>query len=184
MCLKMVFRERVFFFKQKTAYEMLRSLVGSEMCIRDRSSTVQPRASDTRSATGTITSPAVRSENWMAPASRPCVSCSNPSACERSTIDRTSSTVNAEERGGFGVHRRGGAVDRRALAGGGVAARHAGPAGGCHPVLRPHGGRRDGAGGGPGVARARLHGRGSVSYTHLRAHETPEHLVCRLLLEK
>ena len=27
---------RVFFFKQKTAYEMLRSLVGSEMCIRDR----------------------------------------------------------------------------------------------------------------------------------------------------
>ena len=27
-----------FFFKQKTAYEMLRSLVGSEMCIRDRRS--------------------------------------------------------------------------------------------------------------------------------------------------
>ena len=26
----------VFFCKQKTAYEMLRSLVGSEMCIRDR----------------------------------------------------------------------------------------------------------------------------------------------------
>ncbi len=25
-----------FFFKKKTAYEMLRSLVGSEMCIRDR----------------------------------------------------------------------------------------------------------------------------------------------------
>ena len=25
----------VFLFKQKTAYEMLRSLVGSEMCIRD-----------------------------------------------------------------------------------------------------------------------------------------------------
>ena len=25
-----------FFFKQKTAYEMLRRLVGSEMCIRDR----------------------------------------------------------------------------------------------------------------------------------------------------
>src|SRR5678816_2430617 len=23
-----------------------------------------------------------------------------------------------------------------------------------------------------------------ISYTHLRAHETPEHLVCRLLLEK
>src|SRR5678815_3282446 len=28
-----------FFFKQKTAYEMLRSLVGSEMCIRDRAKT-------------------------------------------------------------------------------------------------------------------------------------------------
>eukprot|EP00658_Telonema_sp_P-2_P046832 TRINITY_DN35160_c0_g1_i1.p1 TRINITY_DN35160_c0_g1~~TRINITY_DN35160_c0_g1_i1.p1 ORF type:complete len:133 (-),score=30.30 TRINITY_DN35160_c0_g1_i1:9-407(-) len=27
-------------------------------------------------------------------------------------------------------------------------------------------------------------GLSSVSYTHLRAHETPEHLVCRLLLEK
>ena len=26
--------------------------------------------------------------------------------------------------------------------------------------------------------------KGPVSYTHLRAHETPEHLVCRLLLEK
>eukprot|EP00831_Metopus_contortus_P042771 TRINITY_DN34140_c0_g1_i1.p2 TRINITY_DN34140_c0_g1~~TRINITY_DN34140_c0_g1_i1.p2 ORF type:complete len:138 (-),score=44.04 TRINITY_DN34140_c0_g1_i1:80-493(-) len=29
----------VFFFKQKTAYEMQRGLVGSEMCIRDRVST-------------------------------------------------------------------------------------------------------------------------------------------------
>src|SRR5678816_4946733 len=29
-----------FFFKQKTAYEMLRSLVGSEMCIRDRATLV------------------------------------------------------------------------------------------------------------------------------------------------
>src|SRR5678815_455251 len=40
-------------------------------------------------------------------------------------------------------------------------------------------------------AQVPIHGRGSglsgftaVSYTHLRAHETPEHLVCRLLLEK
>src|SRR5674536_148675 len=32
LCLVLFF----FFFKQKTAYEMLRSLVGSEMCIRDR----------------------------------------------------------------------------------------------------------------------------------------------------
>ena len=29
-----------------------------------------------------------------------------------------------------------------------------------------------------------LQPRRPVSYTHLRAHETPEHLVCRLLLEK
>src|SRR5678815_3456831 len=29
-----------------------------------------------------------------------------------------------------------------------------------------------------------IHGFSPVSYTHLRAHETPEHLVCRLLLEK
>ena len=28
------------------------------------------------------------------------------------------------------------------------------------------------------------YGNQAVSYTHLRAHETPEHLVCRLLLEK
>eukprot|EP00658_Telonema_sp_P-2_P000246 TRINITY_DN10089_c0_g1_i1.p2 TRINITY_DN10089_c0_g1~~TRINITY_DN10089_c0_g1_i1.p2 ORF type:complete len:103 (+),score=26.91 TRINITY_DN10089_c0_g1_i1:114-422(+) len=32
-----LFHTHFFFFKQKTAYEMLRSLVGSEMCIRDRS---------------------------------------------------------------------------------------------------------------------------------------------------
>ena len=30
-----------FFFKQKTAYEVLRSLVGSEMCIRDRADGVE-----------------------------------------------------------------------------------------------------------------------------------------------
>ena len=30
----------VFFFKQKTAYEVMPSLVGSEMCIRDRSETL------------------------------------------------------------------------------------------------------------------------------------------------
>src|SRR5678816_2899253 len=35
-----------------------------------------------------------------------------------------------------------------------------------------------------GDAAARLVVTPSVSYTHLRAHETPEHLVCRLLLEK
>ena len=29
--------KKIFFFKQKTAYEILSGLVGSEMCIRDRS---------------------------------------------------------------------------------------------------------------------------------------------------
>src|SRR5450756_2776518 len=32
-----------FFFKQKTAYEIMPSLVGSEMCIRDRQQTPQQR---------------------------------------------------------------------------------------------------------------------------------------------
>ena len=32
-----------FFFKQKTAYEMLRSLVGSEMCIRDSPGVFLPK---------------------------------------------------------------------------------------------------------------------------------------------
>ena len=38
----------------------------------------------------------------------------------------------------------------------------------------------------PGVAVSSVHIEGvqPVSYTHLRAHETPEQLVCRLLLEK
>src|SRR5678815_3154430 len=43
--------------------------------------------------------------------------------------------------------------------------------------------RRHGAGAGAG-AKPRFHsrtGNNTVSYTHLRAHETPEHLVCRLL---
>src|SRR5678816_628166 len=31
-------------------------------------------------------------------------------------------------------------------------------------------------------AATRAREQGAVSYTHLRAHETPEHLVCRLLL--
>src|SRR5678816_3327009 len=35
---------------------------------------------------------------------------------------------------------------------------------------------------GRGVSVIDINNDGSVSYTHLRAHETPEHLVCRLLL--
>ena len=37
---KIVRKKLFFFFKQKTAYEMLRSLVGSEMCIRDSSNPI------------------------------------------------------------------------------------------------------------------------------------------------
>ena len=44
---------------------------------------------------------------------------------------------------------------------------------------------RYGLGGADDFTRIILtHGDTAVSYTHLRAHETPEHLVCRLLLEK
>eukprot|EP00658_Telonema_sp_P-2_P053017 TRINITY_DN41409_c0_g1_i1.p2 TRINITY_DN41409_c0_g1~~TRINITY_DN41409_c0_g1_i1.p2 ORF type:complete len:144 (+),score=39.51 TRINITY_DN41409_c0_g1_i1:37-468(+) len=39
-------RKNIFFFKQKTAYEMLRSLVGSEMCIRDRFEKRQARKAE------------------------------------------------------------------------------------------------------------------------------------------
>ena len=39
------------FFKQKTAYEMLRSLVGSEMCIRDSSRVDVVRAASATVAT-------------------------------------------------------------------------------------------------------------------------------------
>eukprot|EP00658_Telonema_sp_P-2_P076454 TRINITY_DN6694_c0_g1_i3.p1 TRINITY_DN6694_c0_g1~~TRINITY_DN6694_c0_g1_i3.p1 ORF type:complete len:128 (-),score=53.50 TRINITY_DN6694_c0_g1_i3:60-443(-) len=49
-----------FFFKQKTAYEMLRSLVGSEMCIRDRAMTLE--------ATGVVKDPEVElgmKELWV-----------------------------------------------------------------------------------------------------------------------
>ena len=34
------------------------------------------------------------------------------------------------------------------------------------------------------VIQLAIDAKAPVSYTHLRAHETPEHLVCRLLLEK
>eukprot|EP00658_Telonema_sp_P-2_P030167 TRINITY_DN2283_c0_g1_i6.p1 TRINITY_DN2283_c0_g1~~TRINITY_DN2283_c0_g1_i6.p1 ORF type:complete len:614 (-),score=146.22 TRINITY_DN2283_c0_g1_i6:44-1885(-) len=42
LCDSLFFFVFFFFFKQKTAYEMLRSLVGSEMCIRDRSCSIPP----------------------------------------------------------------------------------------------------------------------------------------------
>ena len=56
--------------------------------------------------------------------------------------------------------------------------------------VREHGGQRSQGAGEPEVARRTgggrvyLQGAASVSYTHLRAHETVLDLVCRLLLEK
>src|SRR5450756_2960229 len=41
-CKRCGFLCRCFFFKQKTAYEIMPSLVGSEMCIRDRCDMVLP----------------------------------------------------------------------------------------------------------------------------------------------
>ena len=54
------------------------------------------------------------------------------------------------------------------------------------PVIRrPAGGGVLGGRRPRGTGRAIVHvGRAAVSYTPLRAHETPEQLVCRLLLEK
>ena len=43
-----------FFFKQKTAYEMLRSLVGSEMCIRDRFRTMSRKGSASSLVSGAV----------------------------------------------------------------------------------------------------------------------------------
>src|SRR5678816_4719064 len=87
-----------FFFKQKTAYEMLRSLVGSEMCIRD---------SGKSAGIDEITGEMIKNGG-------------------EKVIDWIWNLCN----------------------------------------------------------KAFMEGIVPVSYTHLRAHETPEHLVCRLLLEK
>eukprot|EP00658_Telonema_sp_P-2_P075018 TRINITY_DN64382_c0_g1_i1.p1 TRINITY_DN64382_c0_g1~~TRINITY_DN64382_c0_g1_i1.p1 ORF type:complete len:181 (+),score=57.31 TRINITY_DN64382_c0_g1_i1:33-575(+) len=46
----------LFFFKQKTAYEMLRSLVGSEMCIRDSHKNTQEKLGVLEYIHGTIIS--------------------------------------------------------------------------------------------------------------------------------
>ena len=58
----------VFFFKQKTAYEMLRSLVGSEMCIRDSFAVAHPAYSDLR----------FPSDRFVCPDSDPADLCSDP----------------------------------------------------------------------------------------------------------
>ena len=47
-----------FFFKQKTAYEIMPSLVGSEMCIRDRYTAVYTLASDGHVGRSRVRNPA------------------------------------------------------------------------------------------------------------------------------
>ena len=60
----------LFFFKQKTAYEVLRSLVGSEMCIRDRSMAMLRSITATLIALTSLTLGTALAED-AAPAFRP-----------------------------------------------------------------------------------------------------------------
>eukprot|EP00831_Metopus_contortus_P004366 TRINITY_DN11613_c0_g1_i2.p2 TRINITY_DN11613_c0_g1~~TRINITY_DN11613_c0_g1_i2.p2 ORF type:complete len:156 (+),score=57.29 TRINITY_DN11613_c0_g1_i2:84-551(+) len=50
-----------FFFKQKTAYEMQRGLVGSEMCIRDRYIYIMSANEKVEDTMNSITIPAIKS---------------------------------------------------------------------------------------------------------------------------
>src|SRR5665648_1276402 len=100
-----------FFFKQKTAYEIMPSLVGSEMCIRDRPNNSQ-------------------AQDLFSNGTKKCNS--------TSIIYRVTSWVSLTKTPGCQLE----------------------PYGPEYPTLE------------------------SVSYTHLRAHETRHDLVCRLLLEK
>ena len=58
----------VFFFKQKTAYEMLRSLVGSEMCIRDSFQTDSSRilgSDEEKTLTHSFAVTTIHSLHWV-----------------------------------------------------------------------------------------------------------------------
>src|SRR5674536_80982 len=128
------------FFKQKTAYEMLRSLVGSEMCIRDsvRRRGLDPSADPL----------AVRRlvDEVITDCDERTLSSSLPRLPDpRSPLVRCTTPWPAS------VH--------------------------CSVIWTTPGSRRSGS-------TSRAGSSWPVSYTHLRAHETPEHLVCRLLLEK
>ena len=65
-----------FFFKQKTAYEIMPSLVGSEMCIRGRNDTAQPITEGGGTKTSDTNQPSVSDEE---PGSKPSESTDNPS---------------------------------------------------------------------------------------------------------
>src|SRR5674536_225013 len=124
-----------FFFKQKTAYEMLRSLVGSEMCIRD--SVWSDPGDLVQSQSGRLVDRVAQG----CPQRRPAPAAEQD---RRDVTDHAVDRAKTQKRAG----QRGAAFEQDAAQAAGV------------ELGEP------------------------VSYTHLRAHETPEHLVCRLLLEK
>src|SRR5665254_14365 len=196
--------ERFFFFKQKTAYEMLRSLVGSEMCIRDRRSldlvahqsppvwlymvslrTVRSSSSISLSRSRARSSSTLAS--WRSNAC--CTMCSEVSA--RVTVlaisgdDEprpviTGDRQHRDPRRDLAAHRAAGVRPPARQR-----ARRPGP----RPrqrdrAARAHRAQRDHVQPDRRALMSDEIERAPVSYTHLRAHETPEHLVCRLLLEK
>src|SRR5674536_219529 len=175
-----------FFFKQKTAYEMLRSLVGSEMCIRDSPGAAQD---------GLVGDRLQRVLTEL----------------QLHAIELEKASVLADQ----GVLRLGQDADHRLPTQLGHTRDHRQPADELwdhavlEQVLRHHVGEDVAAvdlvlrvqygaeadrlladpsldhlvQAGEGATDDEQHVGGAVSYTHLRAHETPEHLVCRLLLE-
>eukprot|EP00658_Telonema_sp_P-2_P062681 TRINITY_DN5136_c0_g1_i2.p1 TRINITY_DN5136_c0_g1~~TRINITY_DN5136_c0_g1_i2.p1 ORF type:complete len:474 (-),score=109.86 TRINITY_DN5136_c0_g1_i2:61-1482(-) len=95
-----------FFFKQKTAYEMLRSLVGSEMCIRDRVST-QSTGGPVSTAMFTTVPPVVtaliveeavsgHAGQWVHPVMESCVLLNHAYAtlCKRCSVQDRRSAAN------------------------------------------------------------------------------------------
>ena len=135
----------VFFFKQKTAYEMLRSLVGSEMCIRDRG-LIFAMAADYRIVKNhpkiTIGMSEIKIGLPLSLAQSGVMRFGYDSDKKFTDLMYFGRMLNVNEAKDLAI------VDEIVE----------------EDQLMP---------------RAK-----AVSYTHLRAHETPEHLVCRLLLEK
>src|SRR5674536_166057 len=211
-----------FFFKQKTAYEMLRSLVGSEMCIRDRPpSTARPRPSDTAGCCPPRSDERLHSRLGSGPAGPPPAAPPpeagqpgwKPASVDRGRLSaphappwrnpgRTRTTTTQHKAADPGPRHAGRGTTATRLAGwrGRLPADRASVLTPGRRTCRPRPRRtpsstwpavpgapprRRGARGPPARSRGRCRtsGTGPVSYTHLRAHETPEHLVCRLLLE-
>eukprot|EP00658_Telonema_sp_P-2_P021306 TRINITY_DN18481_c0_g1_i3.p1 TRINITY_DN18481_c0_g1~~TRINITY_DN18481_c0_g1_i3.p1 ORF type:complete len:165 (-),score=30.04 TRINITY_DN18481_c0_g1_i3:35-529(-) len=150
-----------FFFKQKTAYEMLRSLVGSEMCIRDRKSLARESMGTTQHTLCCVRHLVRACVDYIASECN-----SHLDRFKKLTTQATSiaQIERASQEMSGSVRRTLFLTDdnlRLSDAFGSLVS--------CmlRSVLDDNSADID-----------------AVSYTHLRAHETPEHLVCRLLLEK